>query len=194
MPNSWSLQWFLGWAVWRRKHSLTCGLRSNTLASKRTCNLLNRTDAWLWPSFDGGYGSAYLAKMVGQKKAREIFFLGRNYSLQDALIWENGKCLLFHMKELGKYAYGVGPGNFLKKSLTSIKWLKFCYEPALMTVGGATGICRVRQQGWPYMTDRSQRRKKCRFLESANQNFWKETKLEFLMVMKSTWKYPKPKN
>lgn len=34
-------------------------------------------------SFDGGYGSAYLAKMVGQK-AREIFFLGRNYSAQEA--------------------------------------------------------------------------------------------------------------
>ena len=35
-------------------------------------------------SFDSGYGSAYLAKMVGQKKAREIFFLGLDYSAQDA--------------------------------------------------------------------------------------------------------------
>jgi naphthoate synthase len=35
-------------------------------------------------SFDGGYGSAYLAKQVGQKFAREIFFLGREYSAQDA--------------------------------------------------------------------------------------------------------------
>ena len=34
-------------------------------------------------SFDGGYGSAYLAKMVGQKRAREIFFLGRTYSAED---------------------------------------------------------------------------------------------------------------
>jgi naphthoate synthase len=34
-------------------------------------------------SFDGGYGSAYLAKMVGQKFAREIFFLGRTYSADD---------------------------------------------------------------------------------------------------------------
>ena len=34
-------------------------------------------------SFDGGYGSAYLAKMVGQKFAREIFFLGRAYSAED---------------------------------------------------------------------------------------------------------------
>ena len=34
-------------------------------------------------SFDAGYGSAYLARMVGQKLAREIFFLGRAYSAQD---------------------------------------------------------------------------------------------------------------
>ena len=31
-------------------------------------------------SFDGGYGASYMARIVGQKKAREIFFLGRNLS------------------------------------------------------------------------------------------------------------------
>ncbi len=36
-------------------------------------------------SFDGGYGSAYLARMVGQKKAREIWFLCRQYSAGQAL-------------------------------------------------------------------------------------------------------------
>ncbi|MDB9741917.1 1,4-dihydroxy-2-naphthoyl-CoA synthase [Akkermansiaceae bacterium] len=35
-------------------------------------------------SFDGGYGSAYLAKQVGQKRAREVFFLGLEYTAQDA--------------------------------------------------------------------------------------------------------------
>ncbi|MFT5443993.1 MAG: naphthoate synthase [Myxococcota bacterium] len=35
-------------------------------------------------SFDGGYGSAYLAKQIGQKFAREIFFLGRGYSAEQA--------------------------------------------------------------------------------------------------------------
>ena len=35
-------------------------------------------------SFDGGFGSAYLARQVGQKRAREIFFLGRDYSAQQA--------------------------------------------------------------------------------------------------------------
>jgi naphthoate synthase len=35
-------------------------------------------------SFDGGYGSAYLARQVGQKLAREVFFLGREYSAEEA--------------------------------------------------------------------------------------------------------------
>ena len=36
-------------------------------------------------SFDGGYGASYLARIVGQKKAREIWFLCRPYSAQQAL-------------------------------------------------------------------------------------------------------------
>lgn len=36
-------------------------------------------------SFDGGFGSSYLARIVGQKKAREIWFLCRQYSAQEAL-------------------------------------------------------------------------------------------------------------
>jgi len=35
-------------------------------------------------SFDGGFGSAYLARQVGQKKAREVFFLGKTYDAQEA--------------------------------------------------------------------------------------------------------------
>ncbi|HEX2360670.1 MAG TPA: enoyl-CoA hydratase-related protein, partial [Jiangellaceae bacterium] len=36
-------------------------------------------------SFDGGYGSAYLARQVGQKFARQIFFLGEEYTAAEAL-------------------------------------------------------------------------------------------------------------
>jgi naphthoate synthase len=36
-------------------------------------------------SFDGGYGAAYMARIVGQKKAREIWFLCRQYSAAEAL-------------------------------------------------------------------------------------------------------------
>ena len=69
-----------GWAV-GGGHSLhvVCDL---TLASAEHA-IFKQTDADV-ASFDGGYGSALLARQVGQKKAREIFFLGRNYSAQDA--------------------------------------------------------------------------------------------------------------
>jgi naphthoate synthase len=69
-----------GWAV-GGGHSLhvVCDL---TLASREHA-VFKQTDADV-ASFDGGYGSAYLARMVGQKKAREIFFLGRGYSAEQA--------------------------------------------------------------------------------------------------------------
>jgi naphthoate synthase len=70
-----------GWAV-GGGHSLhvVCDL---TLASREHA-IFKQTDADV-ASFDGGYGSAYLAKMVGQKRAREIFFLGLNYSADEAV-------------------------------------------------------------------------------------------------------------
>lgn len=53
-----------------------------TLASKEHA-VFQQKDADV-ASFDGGYGSAYLAKQVGQKRAREVFFLGLEYTAQDA--------------------------------------------------------------------------------------------------------------
>jgi naphthoate synthase len=69
-----------GWAV-GGGHSLhvVCDL---TIASAEHA-VFKQTDADV-ASFDAGYGSAYLARMVGQKRAREIFFLGRSYSAQEA--------------------------------------------------------------------------------------------------------------
>jgi naphthoate synthase len=69
-----------GWAV-GGGHSLHV-IADLSLASKEHA-IFKQTDADV-ASFDGGYGSAYLARQVGQKRAREIFFLGRNYSAQDA--------------------------------------------------------------------------------------------------------------
>ena len=67
-----------GWAA-GGGHSLhvVCDL---TLASREHA-LFKQTDADVG-SFDGGYGSAYLARQVGQKFAREIFFLGRSYTAE----------------------------------------------------------------------------------------------------------------
>lgn len=62
-------------------HSLhvTCDL---TLASREHA-VFKQTDTDV-ASFDGGFGSAYLARQIGQKFAREIFFLGRSYSAEQA--------------------------------------------------------------------------------------------------------------
>uniref|UniRef100_UPI00404706BA enoyl-CoA hydratase-related protein n=1 Tax=Roseivirga sp. TaxID=1964215 RepID=UPI00404706BA len=67
--------------------------------------------------------SAYLAKMVGQKKAREIFFLGRNYSAQDAADMGMVNAVIPHA-ELEDTAYQWAQ-EILEKSPTSIKMLKF---------------------------------------------------------------------
>ncbi|MFC6089322.1 1,4-dihydroxy-2-naphthoyl-CoA synthase [Saccharothrix lopnurensis] len=68
-----------GWAA-GGGHSLhvVCDL---TLASAEQARF-KQTDADVG-SFDGGYGSAYLARQVGQKFAREIFFLGRAYTAEE---------------------------------------------------------------------------------------------------------------
>ena len=69
-----------GWAA-GGGHSLhvVCDL---TVASAEHARF-KQTDADVG-SFDGGYGSAYLARQVGQKFAREIFFLGRPYTAEQA--------------------------------------------------------------------------------------------------------------
>mgnify|MGYP000244709857 CR=1 FL=1 len=69
-----------GWAV-GGGHSLhvVCDL---TLASADHAKF-KQTDPDV-ASFDAGFGSAYLAKQVGQKKAREIFFLGKTYDADEA--------------------------------------------------------------------------------------------------------------
>ena len=63
-------------------HSLhvVCDL---TIASAGACAL--QADRRRRRLFDGGFGSAYLARQVGQKFAREIFFLGQEYSAEDGV-------------------------------------------------------------------------------------------------------------
>jgi naphthoate synthase len=69
-----------GWAA-GGGHSLHV-VSDLTLASREHARF-KQTDADVG-SFDGGFGSAYLARQVGQKFAREIFFLGDEYTAEDA--------------------------------------------------------------------------------------------------------------
>jgi naphthoate synthase len=111
-----------GWAV-GGGHSLhvVCDL---TLASKEHA-VFKQTDADV-ASFDGGFGSAYLARQIGQKRAREIFFLGRNYSAQEAMDMGMVNAAIPHA-ELEDTAFEWAQ-EILDKSPTAIKMLKFSFN------------------------------------------------------------------
>jgi len=77
-------------------------------------------------SFDGGYGSAYLARQVGQKFAREIFFLGRTYDAEEAFQMGMVNKVVDHESleiEALKWA-----GEINSKSPTAIRMLKFAFN------------------------------------------------------------------
>lgn len=155
-----------GWAV-GGGHSLhvVCDL---TLASKEHA-IFKQTDADV-TSFDGGYGSAYLAKMVGQKKAREIFFLGRNYSAQDAYEMGMVNAVIPH-DELESTAYQWAL-EILEKSPISIKMLKFAMN---LTDDGMVGqqVFAGEATRLAYMSDEAIEGRNA-FLEKRKPNFDKK--------------------
>ena len=77
-------------------------------------------------SFDAGYGSAYLARQVGQKFAREIFFLGEEYSAQRAYEMGVINKVVTH-KDLEKAGVEWAT-EILKKSPQSIRMLKYAFN------------------------------------------------------------------
>ncbi|MGB3256990.1 MAG: 1,4-dihydroxy-2-naphthoyl-CoA synthase [Ornithinimicrobium sp.] len=77
-------------------------------------------------SFDGGYGSAYLARMVGQKNAREIFFLGRTY---DAASMQRMGAVNLVVDHAGLETEALTvAGEILGKSPTAQRMLKFAFN------------------------------------------------------------------
>lgn len=111
-----------GWAV-GGGHSLhvVCDL---TLASREHA-IFKQTDADV-ASFDGGFGSALLARQVGQKRAREIFFLGRNYSAEEAYEMGMVNAVVPH-DELEETAFEWAQ-EILGKSPTAIRMIKFAFN------------------------------------------------------------------
>ena len=152
-----------GWAV-GGGHSLhvVCDL---TIASKEHA-IFKQTDADV-ASYDGGYGSAYLAKMVGQKKAREIFFLGRNYSAQEAFEMGMVNAVVPH-KQLDETGYQWAK-EIMAKSPMAIKMLKYSFNLAddglvgqQILMGEATRL--------GYATEQAQEGRDA-FLEKRKPNF-----------------------
>jgi len=77
-------------------------------------------------SFDAGYGSAYLARQVGQKFAREIFFLGAEYSAQRAYEMGVVNAVVAH-EELEPTGIAWAT-EILRKSPQSVRMLKFAFN------------------------------------------------------------------
>lgn len=113
-----------GWAV-GGGHSLhvVCDM---TIASKEHARF-KQTDADV-ASFDGGYGSAYLARMVGQKRAREIFFVGLDYTADEAMAMGMVNASVPHA-ELEEFALEWAK-KINAKSPTAQRMLKFAFNLA----------------------------------------------------------------
>ena len=111
-----------GWAV-GGGHSLhvVCDL---TLASREHARF-KQTDPDV-ASFDGGYGSALLARQCGQKRAREIFFLGRDYTADEALAMGMANASIPHA-QLEQTALEWG-AEINSKSPTAMRMLKYAFN------------------------------------------------------------------
>jgi naphthoate synthase len=111
-----------GWAA-GGGHSLhaVCDL---TIAS-REHGMFKQTDADVG-SFDGGYGSAYYAKQIGQKLAREVFFLAREYSAERAYEMGAVNAVVAHA-DLERVSIEWAE-EILGKSPTSIRMLKYAFN------------------------------------------------------------------
>lgn len=111
-----------GWAA-GGGHSLhvVCDL---SIASREHAHF-KQTDADVG-SFDAGYGSAYFAKQVGQKFAREVFFLAEEYSAQRAYEMGAVNKVVDHA-ELESEALAMAR-TIMTKSPTAIRMLKFAFN------------------------------------------------------------------
>jgi len=120
-------------------------------------------------SFDGGYGASYLARMVGQKKAREIWFLCRQYSAEQALDMGmvNAVVPLAELEEEGvRWAREI-----LANSATAIRLLKSALNA---DCDGQAGLQELAGNATMlfYMTEEGQEGKRA-FLEKRAPDFSK---------------------
>jgi naphthoate synthase len=152
-----------GWAA-GGGHSLhvVCDL---TLASREHARF-KQTDADVG-SFDGGFGSAYLARQVGQKFAREIFFLGETYDASDAHRMGMVNAVVPHA-DLERTALDWA-AKINAKSPTSQRMLKFAFN---LIDDGLVGqqVFAAEATRLAYMTDEAVEGRDA-FLEKRDPNW-----------------------
>jgi naphthoate synthase len=152
-----------GWAV-GGGHSLhvVCDM---TLASEEHAKFL-QTDPDV-ASFDAGFGSAYLAKQVGQKRAREVFFLGETYSAEEAVEMGMANAVVPH-DELEDVALEWA-AEINAKSPTAMRMLKYAFN---LTDDGLVGqqVFAGEATRLGYMTDEAQEGRDA-FVEGREPDF-----------------------
>ncbi len=120
-------------------------------------------------SFDGGFGASYLARIVGQKKAREIWYLCRQYSAQQALEMGLVNCVV-PVDQLE--AEGIGwAEEILEKSPIAIRCLKAAFNA---DCDGQAGLQELAGNATMlyYMSEEGSEGKQA-FLEKRNPDFRK---------------------
>jgi len=104
-------------------------------------------------SFDGGFGSSYLARMVGQKKAREIWYLCEQYDAQEALAMGLvNKVVPLADLEAAAVAWGR---RILEHSPMAIRCLKAAFNAELDGQAGIQELAGHATQLY-YMTEEAQ--------------------------------------
>jgi len=124
-------------------------------------------------SFDGGFGASYLARLVGQKKAREIWYLCRQYNAQEALdMGLVNKIVPIEQLEAEGVAWAE---EILDKSPLAIRCLKSAFNAEC---DGQAGIQELAGNATMlfYMTEEAQEGKNA-FLEKRKPNFRQYPKL-----------------
>lgn len=124
-------------------------------------------------SFDGGFGASYLARLVGQKKAREIWYLCRQYNAQEALsMGLVNKVVPVDQLEAEGIQWAQ---DILDKSPLAIRCLKAAFNAEC---DGQAGIQELAGNATLlfYMTEEAQEGKRA-FLEKRKPNFRKYPKL-----------------
>ena len=124
-------------------------------------------------SFDGGFGASYLARIVGQKKAREIWYLCDQYDAKEAL--DMGLVnKVVPLEILGRDVRGVGPENHVKESAWPLRMLKSSFNAEL---DGQAGIQELAGNAtlYYYLSDEAKEGKNA-FLEKREPDWSKYPK------------------
>ncbi len=115
-------------------------------------------------SFDGGFGSSHLARLVGQKKAREIWFLCRQYNAQEALAMGlvNKVVPVDKLEEEGV----TWAQEILQRSPLAIRCLKAAFNAELdgqagiqELAGNATMLYYMTEEAKEFMTAQREKRR-----------------------------------